>query len=188
LPAAGADRPLGQAFPRAPGGETVLGPIGMDHSTYEQLLRARCGSAASGYDNNEIPSLESGMFTPRWRCRGLWTTPTDLARVLPWKSRARFRQACASLPRRRQRQAHAHPVAPTDTSDALGLPPSPSPERAVEFRPQRGDQGLSSPSSRAPSEGYGVVDDGQRRREHAPDERGPSTPWLPASWRALTSR
>jgi CubicO group peptidase (beta-lactamase class C family) len=60
---------------------TVLAPIGMTHSTYEQplpeVLRAR---SATPYERNGTP-VEGGFHTyPEMAAAGLWTTPTDLAR------------------------------------------------------------------------------------------------------------
>jgi CubicO group peptidase (beta-lactamase class C family) len=61
--------------------DTVLAPIGMTHSTYEQplpeVLRAK---SATPYQRNGTP-LEGGFHTyPEMAAAGLWTTPTDLAR------------------------------------------------------------------------------------------------------------
>jgi len=61
--------------------ETVLAPLGMDDSTYEQPLPAkRARHAAAGYkaDGAAVP----GKFHvyPEMAAAGLWTTPTDLAK------------------------------------------------------------------------------------------------------------
>ncbi|MCA1621198.1 MAG: serine hydrolase [Acidobacteria bacterium] len=61
--------------------ETVLAPLGMDDSTYEQPLpAARARHAAAGHkaDGGGVP----GKFHvyPEMAAAGLWTTPTDLAR------------------------------------------------------------------------------------------------------------
>jgi CubicO group peptidase (beta-lactamase class C family) len=61
--------------------DTVLAPIGMTHSTYEQrlpeVLRAK---SATPYKRNGTP-VEGGFHTyPEMAAAGLWTTPTDLAR------------------------------------------------------------------------------------------------------------
>ena len=61
--------------------ETVLAPLGMDDSTYEQPLPpARARRAASGHkaDGRIVP----GKFHvyPEMAAAGLWTTPSDLAR------------------------------------------------------------------------------------------------------------
>ncbi len=60
---------------------TVLGPLGMDDSTYEQPLpAARARHAATGHkaDGSVVP----GKFHvyPEMAAAGLWTTPTDLAK------------------------------------------------------------------------------------------------------------
>jgi CubicO group peptidase (beta-lactamase class C family) len=61
--------------------DTVLAPIGMTDSTYEQplpeVLRAK---TATPYKRNGTP-VEGGFHTyPEMAAAGLWTTPTDLAR------------------------------------------------------------------------------------------------------------
>jgi CubicO group peptidase (beta-lactamase class C family) len=61
--------------------DTVLAPIGMTHSTYEQPLplELRPG-AATPYKADGAP-VEGGFHTyPEMAAAGLWTTPTDLAR------------------------------------------------------------------------------------------------------------
>jgi CubicO group peptidase (beta-lactamase class C family) len=61
--------------------ETVLAPIGMMHSTYEQPLPdVLRGKSAVPYNRNGTP-VEGGFHTyPEMAAAGLWTTPTDLAR------------------------------------------------------------------------------------------------------------
>ena len=60
---------------------TVLGPIGMKHSTYEQPLPQRFAEfAATPYHADSKP-IEGGAHTyPELAAAGLWTTPSDLAR------------------------------------------------------------------------------------------------------------
>ena len=61
--------------------ETVLGPIGMKNSTYEQPLPPNLRSAAAHAHNQ---SGEAGdapwRVHPEHAAAGLWTTPTDLAK------------------------------------------------------------------------------------------------------------
>jgi CubicO group peptidase (beta-lactamase class C family) len=63
--------------------ESVLRSLGMTHSTYDQPLPGEFEPyAAAGHDadGNEIPG---GWHTyPELAAAGLWTTPTDLARVI----------------------------------------------------------------------------------------------------------
>jgi CubicO group peptidase (beta-lactamase class C family) len=62
--------------------ETVLGKIGMSNSTYEQPLPpARATLAASGAraDGKVIPG--KWHIYPEMAAAGLWTTPTDLAKL-----------------------------------------------------------------------------------------------------------
>jgi len=61
--------------------DTVLEPIGMVHSTYEQPLPANLrANAASPFDNKGQP-IKGGAHTyPEMAAAGLWTTPSDLVR------------------------------------------------------------------------------------------------------------
>jgi CubicO group peptidase (beta-lactamase class C family) len=61
--------------------DSVLAPIGMTHSTYEQPLPREFQSfAATPYHGDGKP-VEGGAHTyPEMAAAGLWTTPTDLAR------------------------------------------------------------------------------------------------------------
>jgi CubicO group peptidase (beta-lactamase class C family) len=61
--------------------ETVLGPAGMAHSTYEQPLpKSRMGEAAMPYHSNGQPTAGGPHVYPEMSAAGLWTTPSDLAR------------------------------------------------------------------------------------------------------------
>jgi CubicO group peptidase (beta-lactamase class C family) len=60
---------------------TVLGPLGMVHSTYEQPLPSlRRSEAATPYDQNGVPIVGGAHTYPEMAPAGLWTTPSDLAR------------------------------------------------------------------------------------------------------------
>ncbi len=61
--------------------DTVLGPMGMTHSTYEQPLPASMQSAAATPYRADGSPVPGGAHTyPEMTAAGLWTTPTDLAR------------------------------------------------------------------------------------------------------------
>lgn len=63
--------------------ELVLEPLGMKNSTYEQPLpTSRAGQAANGYrgDGKVVPG--KWHTYPEQAAAGLWTTPSDLARVV----------------------------------------------------------------------------------------------------------
>jgi CubicO group peptidase (beta-lactamase class C family) len=61
--------------------DTVLGPMGMTHSTYEQPLPASMQSAAATPYRADGSAVPGGAHTyPEMTAAGLWTTPTDLAR------------------------------------------------------------------------------------------------------------
>jgi hypothetical protein len=62
--------------------ELVLGPAGMVHSGYEQPLPAsRAGSAAVGHRMSGQPVAGRWHTYPEMFAAGLWTTPSDLARL-----------------------------------------------------------------------------------------------------------
>lgn len=61
--------------------DTVLAPIGMTRSTYEQPLpEAMHASAATPYEADGKPVPGGAHTYPELAAAGLWTTPTDLAR------------------------------------------------------------------------------------------------------------
>lgn len=68
----------GEPFP-AVARRLVLGPIGMDHSTYEQPLpQALRGQEAAGYRPDGSMVVGRWHTYPEMAAAGLWTTPTDL--------------------------------------------------------------------------------------------------------------
>lgn len=63
--------------------DTVLGPIGMDHSTYEQpLMAALLRNAAMPYQADGTPVAGGPHTYPEMAAAGLWTTPSDLCRYI----------------------------------------------------------------------------------------------------------
>lgn len=61
--------------------ETVLEPLNMNNSTYEQPLPADMIShAAAGYRSDERPVEGKRHIYPEMAAAGLWTTPSDLAK------------------------------------------------------------------------------------------------------------
>jgi CubicO group peptidase (beta-lactamase class C family) len=72
---------LGEPFPRIMQ-ELVLGPLGMAHSTYEQPLPRsfhRLAATAHPWKGDPLPG--KWHVYPEMGAAGLWTTPTDLAKV-----------------------------------------------------------------------------------------------------------
>jgi CubicO group peptidase (beta-lactamase class C family) len=71
----------GQAYPDIMQ-QLVLGPAGMTHSTYQQPLpKDKWGTEATPYRDDGKP-VEGGWHTyPEMAPAGLWTTPSDLARI-----------------------------------------------------------------------------------------------------------
>ena len=62
--------------------ELVLRPVGMAHSTFEQPLpKDLLAAAAVGYDSDEVPIKGGSYMIPQMAAGGLWTTPSDLARL-----------------------------------------------------------------------------------------------------------
>lgn len=62
--------------------ELVLNPLGMGHSTYEQPLPAQqAKTAAAGHRANGKPVPGDWHVYPEMAAAGLWTTPSDLARL-----------------------------------------------------------------------------------------------------------
>ena len=63
--------------------DTVLAPIGMTHSTYEQPLPdAMKAHAAAPYDAQGVAVPEGAHTYPEMAAAGLWTTPSDLGRYI----------------------------------------------------------------------------------------------------------
>lgn len=61
----------------------VLDPVDMRHSTYEQPLQDKwSANAAHAYNGNGEPIAGRWHTYPEQAAAGLWTTPTDLARLL----------------------------------------------------------------------------------------------------------
>jgi CubicO group peptidase (beta-lactamase class C family) len=70
----------GKPFPQHMS-ESVLGPIGMTRSTYQQPLPPdRASQTAAGYYSSGKPVSGKWHVYPEMAAAGLWTTPTDLAR------------------------------------------------------------------------------------------------------------
>jgi CubicO group peptidase (beta-lactamase class C family) len=71
---------IGKPFPQIMR-ETVLGPIGMTNSTYEQPLPPDWQSrAAHAHDSSGQAMNAAWHVYPEHAAAGLWTTPTDLAK------------------------------------------------------------------------------------------------------------
>jgi CubicO group peptidase (beta-lactamase class C family) len=63
--------------------ETVLQPIGMENSTFEQPLpESQLGSASAGHRSNGQVVPGDHHIYPEMAAAGLWTTPVDLAHFL----------------------------------------------------------------------------------------------------------
>ena len=63
--------------------ELVLGPLGMTHSTYRQPLPETLRShAATAYDSDGVPVPGKWHIYPEEAAAGLWTTPSDLAKIV----------------------------------------------------------------------------------------------------------
>jgi CubicO group peptidase (beta-lactamase class C family) len=63
--------------------DTVLAPIGMTHSTYEQPLSGELRATAATPYSDAGTAVAGGAHTyPEMAAAGLWTTPSDLARYI----------------------------------------------------------------------------------------------------------
>lgn len=72
----------GSTFPKL-AREFVLHPLAMSHSTFEQPLpKALEGNAATAHDARGQPIKGKYHTYPEMAAAGLWTTPSDLARVV----------------------------------------------------------------------------------------------------------
>jgi CubicO group peptidase (beta-lactamase class C family) len=61
--------------------DTVLAPIDMTHSTYQQPLPdSQRGDAATPYDDKGVAIVGGAHTYPEMAAAGLWTTPSDLAK------------------------------------------------------------------------------------------------------------
>lgn len=70
----------GEPFPKLLH-DTVLAPIGMTHSTYEQPLGAEFAALSATPYHGDGKPIEAGAHTyPEMAAAGLWTTPTDILR------------------------------------------------------------------------------------------------------------
>jgi CubicO group peptidase (beta-lactamase class C family) len=105
--------------------DTVLVPIGMTRSTYEQPLPLELRSgAATPYKANGAP-IEGGFHIyPEMAAAGLWTTPTDLARYAIEIQRSLHRDANRVLSAEMTKQM----LVAGQGNHGLGLPIGGSPE------------------------------------------------------------
>lgn len=113
--------------------ETVLEPLGMEHSTYAQPLpETRTADAASAYRENGKKVEGDWHIYPEMAAAGLWTTPSDLARyaIAIQRANALATGSSGSV------EGQPHPVLSAEMVTALlipdkndwGLGPSLSPE------------------------------------------------------------
>jgi CubicO group peptidase (beta-lactamase class C family) len=94
--------------------ELVLGPAGMTHSTYAQPLpESRHAQAATAYPWKAQPVPGRWHVYPEMAAAGLWTTPSDLARVGLEVGRA-ARGESTFLPRELARQMLTRQVSKSD--------------------------------------------------------------------------
>jgi CubicO group peptidase (beta-lactamase class C family) len=88
----------GLAFPQL-ASELVLGPLGMDDSSYQQPLPThRWAQAAHGHRIGGAPVRGGWHVYPEMAAGGLWTTPSDLARFAAAVQQARAGAPGAILP------------------------------------------------------------------------------------------
>ncbi len=96
--------------------ETVLAPLGLKHSTYEQPLPPSMASmAASGTRFGGVSIEGQWHVYPEMGAAGLWTTPSDLARIAIEVSKARAGRSSRVLSQGMAKQML------TKQSEAFGL-------------------------------------------------------------------
>lgn len=111
----------GQPFPGILA-ETVLRPIGMTSSTYEQPLpEARVADAATGYRADGAPVPGKRNVYPEMAAAGLWTAPTDLARFAIAVQKTPRGPVC---PRRISKPASSRTRYPGTSGSAPQTPPT----------------------------------------------------------------
>jgi CubicO group peptidase (beta-lactamase class C family) len=89
----------GLAFPQL-AKKLVLGPLGMDDSSYQQPLpKHQWSQAARGHRIGGAPVAGGWHAYPEMAAAGLWTTPSDLARFATAVQRAQVGAPGAILPR-----------------------------------------------------------------------------------------
>lgn len=102
--------------------DTVLGPLGMTNSTYEQPLPPTMSSAAAaGYyaNGSEVPGR--WHVYPEMAPAGLWTTPSDLARFAIGVQQAYAGVSNPVLSRETVRQMLTAPNPSLSQTDGLGV-------------------------------------------------------------------
>src|SRR5919199_4761398 len=78
----------------------VFEPLGMDHSSYDQAYpERRPGAAAAGHSLGGAPVDGKWRVIPEMAGAGLWTTPTDLARLALEIQRAQAGVPTACFPK-----------------------------------------------------------------------------------------
>jgi CubicO group peptidase (beta-lactamase class C family) len=97
--------------------DLVLGPLGMEHSTFEQPLpESRWHLAATGHRNGGQPVQGKWFVYPEAAQGGLWTTPADVARFVVELQRAK-----AGLPSRTASRRMATEMLLPQVEDHVGL-------------------------------------------------------------------
>jgi len=86
--------------------DLVLGPLGMKRSTFRNPLPAEFGNIAKAHEQDgRVTALPRGWHSfPEMAASGLWTTPTDLGKLIVALSDSYNGQAGAFLPRDLARQ------------------------------------------------------------------------------------
>jgi CubicO group peptidase (beta-lactamase class C family) len=96
--------------------EAVLAPLGLKHSTFEQPLPAALAAKAATATRASGERVEGGWHVyPEMAAAGLWTTPSDLARIAIEVSKARAGKSKTVLSQKMAKQML------TKQSDGFGL-------------------------------------------------------------------
>ncbi len=135
----------------------VLVPLGMAHSSYDQVLSpARLPHAATGHDpeGRSIPGKRNAY--PEMAAAGLWTTPTDLARFFAEVGLAR--SGASKLVRKEIAMEMTTKVAEVEGTTSVGLGVFLSERNgALMFGHDGADAGFQAMAVASLDGGYGVV-------------------------------
>ncbi len=151
--------------------DTVLKPLGMAHSAYEQPLSAeRDRQAARAHDRNGAARDVKWHVYPELAAAGLWTTSPDLARF-----GIELQKSIQGESNRVLNRAMANEMAsPVGVGPfAIGMQMNKM-RRGLVHRSRRLELGVPVPLVRAQDQRLWLRGDDQRRRRRPPDRRAPA--------------
>ncbi len=131
--------------------QTVLGPLGLRHSSYEQPLPpARAALTATGHRSTGKAIAGRWHIYPEMAAAGLWTTPSDLAQVAIEVAKSKFGKSNKILSEAMTRQMLTVQAAPV----GLGFFVDP---KTDEFSHDGADEGFQASLTAFADSGDGVA-------------------------------